>query len=65
MKKTFYLNSLLGKSKQEAESLCHKHNRICRVARENEINYILTMEFNPNRVNLYISNNKVTRYSIG
>ena len=60
MERKDFLDSLIGKNITEAIDVCIANDFKCRVIRENSINYIITADFSPDRVNLEIDKNFVT-----
>lgn len=60
-----FVESLIGKTMQEARALCVESNKSFRILREDETRYIVTMDFVFDRVNVDIDNGIVTRSDIG
>ena len=60
-----YLKSLIGMTKEDAINLCEDNKFLVRVDREDDINHIGTLEFNPIRVRLVVKNNIVIETDIG
>lgn len=60
-----FLNSLNGLSLEEAEKLVETNNGEIRVSSEDGVGRIMIANFQTNRVNLDIVNNKVVKAHIG
>lgn len=60
-----FLNSLNGLSLEEADKLIETNKGIARISSEDGIQRILIANFETNRVNLDIVNNKVVKAHIG
>jgi hypothetical protein len=56
--------SLVGKTKEEALKMCQSLNFAVRIINENGHNYIYTMDFNPERINLSIEEDKVHKIDL-
>ena len=59
------LESLIGKSLNEANQLAGFNGFAIRVTREDSTNYMVTMDLRFDRINLQIDNGVVTSCSIG
>jgi len=59
------LESLIGKTKEDAETLCNENKFKMRVIREDSINYIITMDLRFDRINIRIDNGIVTSCDVG
>lgn len=60
-----FLNSLNGLSLEEADKLIETNKGITRISSEDGIQRIMIANFETNRVNLDIVNNKVVKAHIG
>ena len=60
-----FLESLIGKSIDEARSICIDSNISFRVVREDETNYIVTMDLRSDRINVEIDNGIITNVNVG
>lgn len=52
-------------TKEEAELLCKKESIKCRIVREDEINYIVTQDYVPDRLNFQIDSGLITEINFG
>ena len=59
------LEYLIGKTKEEAIELCKNNGFTSRVVREDSHNYMVTMDFKMNRINLSLDNDIITSCDIG
>ena len=59
------LESLIGKTKEDAETLCNENKFKMRVIREDSNNYIITMDLRFDRINIRIDNGIVTSCDVG
>lgn len=65
MDATKLLESLIGKTKEEAQKLCDDNGVKHRIIREDSNNFPITLNIYFNRINLYIDNNIVTKCDVG
>lgn len=54
--------SIIGLSEEDAVNLIKQDNRVYRVAQRDSENYPLTMDFSPDRINLFIEKGKVISF---
>ena len=59
------LDNIIGKTEQEGIKLLQYNNIKYRIVRKDSCNYIVTCDFNYNRVNLEIDNDIITYYHKG
>jgi hypothetical protein len=62
---TKLLESLVGKTKEDAQKLCDEIGVKHRILREDSNKFPITLNIYFNRVNLYIDNNIVTKCDVG
>ncbi len=65
MDATKLLESLVGKTKEDAQKLCDEIGVKHGIIREDSNNFPITLNIYFNRVNLYIDNNIVTKCTVG
>lgn len=56
---------IIGKSESESRRIVEEHNYTFRVTGKDGINYMVTSDFNTNRVNVVLVNNIVVKSDIG
>lgn len=54
--------SIVGLSEEDAVNLIKQDNRVYRVAQRDSEKYSLTMDFSPDRINLFIEKSKVISF---
>jgi hypothetical protein len=54
--------SIVGLSEEDAVNMIKQDNRVYRVAQRDSENYPLTMDFSPDRINLFIEKGKVISF---
>jgi len=59
------LNKIIGAQAHMAYEYLKQQQAIFRVSREDDKTYALSMDFKPNRVNLEIDNNLITKAYLG
>jgi hypothetical protein len=59
------LESLIGMDKESGSELCKEKDYNVRITRENSNNYVITMDFRFDRINLEIDNNIITKCDFG
>jgi hypothetical protein len=59
------LESLIGMDKESGSELCKEKDYKVRITRENSNNYVITMDFRFDRINLEIDNNIITKSDFG
>jgi hypothetical protein len=59
------LESLIGLDRETASELCKENDYQVRIVREDSINYVITMDFRFDRINLEIDNGVITKCDIG
>lgn len=59
------INKYVGLTRDEAEAKALKEGIVLRVAKEDGKNNVLTLEFKNNRVNIELTNGKITEANIG
>lgn len=60
-----FLDTLIGKSIEEARAICVDANRSFRVVREDETNFIVTMDFRLDRINVEVDNGIIIGINVG
>jgi len=60
-----YLNSLIGKTKEDAIKICIDDKYNYRIIREDDTNYMVTCDFQFYRINFEIDNNLISDATIG
>lgn len=60
-----FLESLIGKSKEEVSEICSSKNYRVRLSREDSTNYVGTCDLRFDRVNIQVDSGIVTKCSIG
>ena len=59
------LESLIGKTKEDAQKLCDENRFKMRVIREDSNNYKITLDCRFDRINIRLDNNLVTSCDVG
>ncbi len=59
------LESLIGLNIETASELCKENDYQVRIVREDSVNYVITMDFRFDRINLEIDNDVITKCDIG
>lgn len=62
--KEFDINTIIGKTKEEAKEIINNHGYKFRITSENDINYIITTDFRSDRINVDLKNNIVINFDI-
>jgi len=60
-----HINALIGMTKSQALAYTTEHELSVRIAREDGDDYMLTLDINPNRLNLIIEWGEVSAVKLG
>lgn len=59
------IQSLINKTKEEVEALAKENNQLTRVLGIDKEEFMGTMDYNPNRINIWLVNNLVVKATLG